>query len=222
MNREISIIVVAGGRGVRMNVDMPKQFLELSNKPVLMHTLECFYRYSSDMSIILVLPEDHMEFWVKLCKKHHFTVPHSVVKGGETRFLSVKNGLQKVDTKYVAIHDGVRPLVSSETLGRCFVAVKNHQAVIPVIDLTDSIRRVEDFSNSHPEDRTKFKLVQTPQVFDSSILKKCYELPYSKSFTDDASVVESAGHKVELVEGNRENIKITTPTDINIAESLLK
>lgn len=217
-----SVIIVAGGKGLRMNSEIPKQFIEISGKPVLMHTLERFYQFSPEMQIILVLPTEQIVFWKELCQKHDFEIVHTIVKGGETRFSSVKNGLEKVNTEFVAVHDGVRPLVSIETIQSCFDEAENCDAVIPVVDLVDSIRFVENAETSKPADRTKFKLVQTPQVFHTDILEKSYFLPYSDNFTDDASVVESAGYKVKLVEGNRENLKITTEIDLKIAETFLK
>lgn len=221
MKQKYSVIVVAGGKGLRMNSDVPKQFLELCGKPVLMHTLERFCKYSSDISAVLVLPAEQIDFWKNLCRKHHFNIPHIIVTGGETRFFSVKNGLKHIDAEFVAVHDGVRPLVSQETIERCFLETEKNDAVIPVMHLIESIRYVENSETTKPVDRAKYKLVQTPQVFRTEILKKSYEQPYSELFTDDASVVESAGYSVKLVEGNRENIKITTEMDLKIAESLL-
>lgn len=222
MKQSKCVIVVAGGKGLRMGSDIPKQFLELCGKPVLMHTLERFYQYSPDIKIVLVLPAEQMDFWGKLCKKHRFNITHTIVQGGSERFYSVKNGLKQVDTEFVAVHDGVRPLVSMETMERCFSEVEKHSAVVPVIDLVDSIRFVENTDISRPANRADYKLVQTPQVFRTDILKKSYELPFSNRFTDDASVVESAGNHVTLVKGNRENIKITTEVDLKIAEIFLK
>ncbi|VBB46108.1 2-C-methyl-D-erythritol 4-phosphate cytidylyltransferase [uncultured Paludibacter sp.] len=222
MKQKNSVIVVAGGKGLRMNSDVPKQFLELCGKPVLMRTLERFHSFSNTMPIILVLPVEQIEFWKNLCVKYNFNIPHTIVEGGKERFFSVKNGLNKVTAEFVAIHDGVRPLVSLETIERCFREVEKYNAVIPVVDVIDSIRFAESDEISKPMDRTKYKLVQTPQVFRTEILKISYELPYSENFTDDASVIETAGYKVKLVEGNRENIKITTEIDLKTAESLLK
>lgn len=222
MKQNKSVIVVAGGKGLRMNTDVPKQFLELAGKPVLMHTLERFYHFDNEIEITLVLPAEQIEYWKDLCEKYLFYLPHTVVSGGNARFFSVKNGLENIDTEFVAVHDGVRPLVSFETLERCFSAAEKSDAVVPVVDLVDSIRLVQNEENSQPADRTKYKLVQTPQVFRTEILKKSYLLPYSEYFTDDASVLEAAGYRVKLVEGNRENIKITTAVDLKIAEMLLE
>ena len=215
-------IIVAGGKGVRMGADIPKQFIEVQGKPVLMHTLETFRRYDASMPLILVLPAVQFGFWDELCRKHAFTLSHKVVAGGETRFQSVKNGLQAIGTAArVAIHDGVRPLVSAETIARCFDEAARHGAVIPVVDLVDSIRLLTE-GESLSVDRTAYKLVQTPQVFSSEIVLKAYEQDFSPLFTDDASVVEAGGTKIHLVEGNRENIKITTEFDLRIVETLMQ
>lgn len=215
------VIIVAGGKGERMNANIPKQFLELHGKPILMHTIEAFNRFDNTMQIILVLPETQIDYWKTLCKKHAFAVLQNIVIGGQTRFNSVQNGLKMVQTpSLVAVHDGVRPLVSSSTIARCFDAAGKYDAAIPVIDLIDSIRQVNE-DESLSVDRTKYKLVQTPQVFDAELLKKAYEQEFSVLFTDDASVVEALGTKIHLVEGNRENIKITTEIDLKMAETFL-
>ena len=214
-------IIVAGGKGERMNSDIPKQFLELLGKPILMHTLEVFHNFDASIQIKLVLPEVQINFWKELCTKHNFTLTHQIVAGGKTRFQSVKNGLEAVRTPaLVAVHDGVRPLVSIKTISCCFEAAENFDAVVPVFDLVESIRQITETS-SQSVDRNAYKLVQTPQVFDAELLKKAYEQEFSTLFTDDASVVEAAGTKVHLVEGNRENIKITTEFDLKMAEILL-
>lgn len=215
------VIIVAGGKGERMNANIPKQFLELHGKPILMHTIEAFNRFDNTMQIILVLPETQIDYWKTLCKKHAFAVLQNIVIGGQTRFNSVQNGLKMVQTpSLVAVHDGVRPLVSSSTIARCFDAAGKYDAAIPVIDLIDSIRQVNE-DESLSVDRTKYKLVQTPQVFDAELLKKAYEQEFSVLFTDDASVVEALGTKIHLVEGNIENIKITTEIDLKMAETFL-
>lgn len=215
-------IIVAGGKGERMNTDIPKQFLEIQGKPILMHTLEVFHRFDAAMQLILVLPSIQIQFWSELCKKHAFTLPHEIVTGGQTRFHSVKNGLQAVQSDgLIAVHDGVRPLVSVETISRCFVEAEKFEAVIPVIDMVDSVRQVTKNGNKSI-DRTALKLVQTPQVFDGKLLKKAYEQEFSPLFTDDASVVEAIGKDIYLVDGNRENIKITTEFDLKLAETILR
>lgn len=221
MNKSKVAIVVAGGKGERMQSEIPKQFIEINGKPILMYTLEAFERYDASIELILVLPATQLEFWENLCKKHAFTLKHKIVSGGATRFYSVKNGLEQVhENSIVAIHDGVRPLVSSQTLSRCFDSAAQRESAIPVVDLIDSIRQVTD-NGSISVDRSAYKLVQTPQIFDAALLKKAYNQNFSALFTDDASVVEAMGHPIELVEGNRENIKITTVMDLQLAELLL-
>ena len=221
MSKPKIAIIVAGGKGERMNADIPKQFIEIQGKPILMHTLEVFNRYDAQMQLILVLPEVQIKFWNELCAKHNFGLNHQIVVGGQSRFNSVKNGLQALKTPaIVAVHDGVRPLVSVETIERCFETAEKFDTAIPVVDLVDSIRQVSG-NGSKSVDRNAFKLVQTPQVFDVELLQKAYEQEYSPLFTDDASVVEALGAKIQLVEGNRENIKITTEFDLKMAESIL-
>lgn len=215
-------IIVAGGKGERMNTDTPKQFLEIQGKPILMHTLEVFHRFDAAMQLILVLPAVQIDFWRELCKKHAFRLPHEIVTGGQTRFHSVKNGLKALQTNgLIAVHDGVRPLVSVETISHCFAEAEKLGAVIPVIDMVDSVRQLTENGNQSI-DRTALKLVQTPQVFDDKLLKRAYEQEFSPLFTDDASVVEATGKEIYLVEGNRENIKITTEFDLRLAETILK
>jgi 2-C-methyl-D-erythritol 4-phosphate cytidylyltransferase len=221
MNKPKIAIIVAGGKGERMNADIPKQFLEIQGKPILMRTLDVFHKFDASMQLILVLPAFQIDFWENLCKKHNFTLPHQIVEGGNARFYSVKNGLETVEVPaLVAIHDGVRPLVSHQTISRCFEAAEKFDAAIPVVELIDSIRQLTK-DGSQSVDRNAFKLVQTPQIFDAELLKKAYKQDFSPLFTDDASVVEAMGAKVELVEGNRENIKITTEFDLKIAETLI-
>ena len=218
-------IVVAGGKGLRMGTNLPKQFLPLNGKPVLMHTLERFSQYSSTLQIILVLPKEQHEYWQKLCKEHVFAVKHTVVCGGETRFHSCLNGLKAIPKGvkgYVAIHDGVRPLVSVACIERCFNEAEKHKAVIPVVPVVDTLRFTNEQGEAKNVDRSAYSIVQTPQTFSVSLIKRAYEQPFSPTFTDDASVVESIKEPVFVVEGNRENIKITTPCDLLVAEALLK
>jgi len=217
------VVIVAGGSGTRMGAEVPKQFLLIQGKPILMHTLNVFANIPSVNEIVLVLPESQIEHWNSLCIKHHFTVKHTVTKGGETRYQSVKNGLMQISNPdaLVAIHDGVRPLISEEVIENCFMAAEKYGNAIPVVKPVESVR-IQEGGNSFIADREKVLLVQTPQVFKVSIIKKGYETPYQSSFTDDASVVEFMGEKIHLVEGNRENIKITTPLDLKIAETLMK
>lgn len=215
-------LIVAGGKGLRMGSDVPKQFLPIGGKPVLMRTLEAFYRCNKEIRLILVLPHSQQEYWRRLCGEYHFSLPHEVVDGGETRFHSVKNGLARVQTPaLVGVHDGVRPFVAEEVIRRCFEMAAERRAVVPVTDVVETIRRV-DKEGSVTVNRDDYKLVQTPQVFDADLLKQAYEQPYQPGFTDDASVVEFLGTAVALTAGNRENIKITTPFDLAIAEALLK
>jgi 2-C-methyl-D-erythritol 4-phosphate cytidylyltransferase len=204
-----------------MGQDIPKQFIRVGGRPVLMHTMEQFYGYDDSIEIILVLPEDQFSYWKALCRKFDFQMRHQLVRGGETRYNSVKNGLEVVSGELVAVHDGVRPFVAPETIKRCFHAAEIYGAVIPVMELVDSIRKVNG-PNSEMRPRYAYRSIQTPQVFRTSVLKKAYELPFSPDFTDDASVVEAAGYEITLVEGNRENVKITTPFDLVVAEAFLK
>lgn len=204
-----------------MGSDLPKQFICVGGKPVLMWTLEAFHRYDAQMTLILVLPQSQQAFWRTLCDTHGFTLPHCVAAGGETRFHSVQNGLAWVEEEgLVAVHDGVRPFVSQEVIDGCFRLAALRRAVVPVVDVVDTVRQLTD-EGSRTVDRSSYKLVQTPQVFDAMLLKQAYSRPYSPSFTDDASVVEAFGVPVALAEGNRENIKITTPFDLKIASALL-
>lgn len=218
---DLYALIVAGGSGKRMGIDTPKQFLELAGKPVLMHTIERFLKFNSSIEIIAVLPENQLRFWNELLKKYSFDIPHTLVKGGKHRFISVKNGLEFVNGPgLVAIHDGVRPLVSSETLKRCFEAAEKYGNAIPVISPSESIRIVTD-EGTEPINRAKIKIVQTPQVFDIDAIKNAYKQDYDPFFLDDATVLEKTGVKINLVEGNRENIKITNPEDLFIAQTLL-
>ncbi len=212
------VIIVAGGKGLRMGTDTPKQFLPIHGKPVLMWTIESFYRYDSSIHIVLVLPEDFNDYWSQLCLENQFSMPHDIAFGGETRFHSVKNGLEKVESGYVAVHDGARPFASKEMIATCFEEVAKNEAVIPVIPMTDSCRMMGNDGESHIVDRSKLRLVQTPQVFSVDLLKKAYNTPYQTTFTDDASVVEYLGHSIQLVNGETTNIKITNPIDLKMGE----
>ena len=214
-------LIVAGGKGLRMGSELPKQFLPIGGKPVLMRTLEAFHRFDEKMQIILVLPREQQDFWRELCEEHGFDIKHLIADGGETRFHSVKNGLALVNGIGVGgIHDGVRPFVSQEVIARCFREAVVRKAVIPVIDVVETVRHLTE-SGSETVSRNDYKLVQTPQVFDADLLKRAYEQEFTPFFTDDASVVEAMGVPVYLVEGNRENIKITTPFDLKVASALL-
>lgn len=216
-----SVIIVAGGKGLRMGSELPKQFLPIGGKPVLMHTLEVFRKYDANLQIILVLPHEQQDFWKQLCAEHHFTLEHILADGGETRFHSVKNGLVGVQGPgLVGVHDGVRPFVSVDVIRRCYDLAKKHKAVIPVIEIVETVRHLTN-AGSETVSRNDYKLVQTPQVFDIDLLKQAYAQEFSPFFTDDASVVESIGIPVCLAEGNRENIKITTPFDLKVGSVLL-
>ncbi len=217
------VIIVAGGKGLRMGSDTPKQFLPIGGKPVLMRTLERFREYSADLQIILVLPEAQQDYWRQLCEEYHFTVAYQLANGGQTRFHSVQNGLALVPDDaegVVGVHDGVRPFPSIEVIRNCYETARTAKAVIPVIPVVETVRHLEN-EGSVTVPRGEYKLVQTPQTFDIQLLKAANRQPYNDGFTDDASVVESYGHAITLVEGNRENIKITTPYDLKIAEVLI-
>ena len=216
-------IIVAGGKGVRMGGEVPKQFLPVNGKPVLMRTLETFRRFDAEMQLVVVLPQDQIAHWQELCRQQGCDIRHQVVAGGETRFHSVKNGLAIIPAEndaVVGVHDGVRPFVSQEVLKRCYDLAEEKKAVIPVIPVIETIRKINDAEVSETVPRSEYRLVQTPQVFNVALLKQAFQQPYTDAFTDDASVVEAMGTPVVLAEGNRENIKITTPFDLKIAEVL--
>lgn len=215
-------LIVAGGSGSRMNATVPKQFLLLNDKPVLMHTIERFHEYDNAIEIIVVLPEAQFELWESLCHEYKFSIRHQLVAGGSVRFESVKNGLSRIQGDgIVAIHDGVRPLVSFETIGRCFEVARLKGNAIPVMPVIESLRMI-DGENSKAVDRSSFVTIQTPQVFSVSEIKAAYNQPFSEVFTDDASVLEAAGSAINLVHGNIENIKITHPADLIFAGMLIK
>ena len=215
------VLIVAGGKGWRMGADIPKQFLPIGGRPVLMRTLEAFRAYNQDIQIVLVLPRDQQDYWAGLCEEYHFSIPHQVADGGETRFHSVRNGLERVQTPaLVGVHDGVRPFVSRDVIARCYALAATVKAVAPVIKVVETVRHLTE-GGSSTVNRDEYRLVQTPQVFDADLLKRAYAQPYQPSFTDDASVVEALGVPVALTEGNRENIKLTTPFDLKVGEALL-
>ncbi len=220
------LIVVAGGKGLRMGGDLPKQFQLLGDKPVLMVTLERLHAIDPTMQLILVLPADHLEMWMELCKKYEFSVPLLLAQGGATRFHSVQNGLAQVDDieeALVGVHDGVRPFVSSKVVDDCFREAWIHGAAIPMIEVQDSLRHIVGGNGvTEVVQRDRYRLVQTPQVFKLSILRSAYEQRFVESFTDDASVVEASGVQVVSVEGNRENIKLTTPFDFMVAKTIME
>ncbi len=218
------VVIVAGGKGLRMGNEIPKQFLEISGKPILMRTIDAFEHWGKADELILVLPENQIPYWNELCSKYNFSNEKlHVVCGGKTRFHSVKNALDTlVGDGIVAVHDGVRPFASVELIERCFENCSNKNGVIPAISVTDSLRKIAG-NESCAVNRADYRAVQTPQVFDLSTLKNAYEKNIDKAdfFTDDASVAESVGCKIKLVEGEKENIKITTSIDLVIAETFL-
>ena len=227
------VIIVAGGKGLRMGGELPKQFIPIEGLPVLMRTVNTFHACDSTIDIILVLPRDHQSYWQELCREYQFAVPHRIADGGATRFHSVQNGLALVDSPeaLVAVHDGVRPFVSHEVIIRCYHDAEQYGAVVPVIPVVETVRQLIAPTESTPSGavegassftvpRDAYRLVQTPQTFRATLLRRAYEQTYSDAFTDDASVVESLGHAVHLVDGNRENIKLTTPFDLVVARAL--
>jgi len=213
-------LIVAGGNGSRMGTETPKQFLTLAGKPILMRTIEKFSQYNSSIRIFLVLPSDEFEHWEKLCKKYDFEIQHKLVKGGDSRFLSVKNGLSQIpNTGIVFIHDGVRPLVSIKTLSLCEEMAKTEGNALPVTRVNQSLRIIGK-DGSHAVDRSFYRQVQTPQTFRTELIKRAYFSIDDNDFTDDGSVFETLDKKINLVEGNSENIKITNPVDLKLAETL--
>jgi 2-C-methyl-D-erythritol 4-phosphate cytidylyltransferase len=217
------VIIVAGGKGLRMGSDIPKQFLPIGGKPVLMRTIERFREYSPTLQIILVLPKAQQDYWQQLCKEYDFKVEYLLADGGETRFHSVQHGLALIPDDaegVVGVHDGVRPFPSIEVIRNCYETARTAKAVIPVIPVVETVRHLKG-ETSFTVPRDDYRLVQTPQCFDIQLLKAANRQPYNDGFTDDASVVESFGYEITLVEGNRENIKITTPYDLKIAEVLI-
>lgn len=216
------VVIVAGGSGTRMNSVVPKQFIELDGKPVLMHTIERFVKAIPGIKIIVVLSVAYQQQWADLCRKHSFEVLFQLADGGETRFHSVKNGLEFVpENCLVGIHDAARPLVSTQTICNAFEMAEKLGNGSPAVGIAESIREV-DGDNNKAVDRSRYYTIQTPQCFSSTLIKKAFLQEYKSAFTDDASVLEAIGVKINLVEGNRENIKITTANDIVIAEALLK
>ncbi len=215
-----AVIIVAGGQGLRMGGEVPKQFIPVGGRPILMRTIERFREYSDALQIIVVLPKDQQDYWKTLCREHSFAVDYLLADGGETRFHSVKNGLQLIpDTAdgVVAVHDGVRPFPSIKVIRACYDEARRSGAVLPVVPVVETLRHISGRNVL----RSDYMLVQTPQVFTIALLKEAYHQPYTEAFTDDASVVAAMGHAVSTVPGNRENIKITTPFDLQIAEVLV-
>ncbi len=223
MNKKKFVIIVAGGSGLRMGADLPKQFIKIGKLPILMHTLLQFKKYDKAIKTILVLPSSQISFWKELCIQHNFTTTHTIVEGGETRYHSVQNGLNSIpDTQgLIAIHDGVRMFVSTQGIKNAFDSALVNGSGVLSTPSKDSLRISENGENK-AVDRSKYCIIQTPQTFDLKQIKDAFELPYQATFTDDASVFENAGHKIHLVEGDYKNIKITTPEDLIIADTFLK
>lgn len=221
MNLKEYALIVAGGKGTRMKTKLPKQFLELNGLPVLMHTINAFYRYNENTEVILVLPEDDFQLWEELCTKHQYRKNIKLQKGGDSRFQSVRNGLSLIEGEgLVAIHDGVRPLVSEDIIGASYRLAAVHDSAVAAVRLKESIR-MTDQDNTKAMDRSRFRLIQTPQTFKTRLIKQAYEGKEDISLTDDASVAERAGHIISLFEGSYENIKITTPEDLVVAKALM-
>ncbi len=216
-----TIIITAGGIGKRMGGEIPKQFLLLAGKPVLMHTIERFYQFDNQAQIILTLPNEWKDYWEELCDNLDFSISHEIIDGGKERFHSIQNALQIAHGELIGVHDGVRPLVSISTIEKCFHTAKAKGNAIPVLEVKESLRKLEN-NHSSALVRSEYRLVQTPQVFKSDVLKKAYKQSFHSAITDDASLVESLGIQINLVEGNDGNIKITTPVDLQLAELLLK
>lgn len=214
-------MIVAGGSGTRMQSELPKQFIKLKGEPILMHTIRAF-SYDG-IKVTVVLPKSQISFWNELCQKQAFFLEHTVVKGGNTRFESVKNGLNSIEVNegLVAIHDGVRPIIKKEIIDLAFMSAEQNGNAIVSVPLKDSIRKVEYKQNEH-KDRSKYRLIQTPQTFQLQLIKSAFEVNYQSHFTDDASVLEYAGHRINLIDGDYRNLKITTPEDLLVAESFLE
>jgi 2-C-methyl-D-erythritol 4-phosphate cytidylyltransferase len=211
-------LIVTGGKGKRMNANIPKQFLLLNGTPILIHTLKQFSHFEE---IVLVLPHSQFDYWQKLCSAYNFTQKHTLVPGGTTRFYSVKNGLEKIDeNSVIAIHDGVRPLISTKLIDNLITETKNEVGIIPIVPVKDSIRKVEGENSVHV-DRSNLYKVQTPQCFLSADIKNAYTQEFSELFTDDASVFEANGGEIKTILGDEKNLKITTEEDLKIASILI-
>ncbi len=221
---DTAIIIVAGGSGTRMSAAVPKQFLALGGKPLLMHTVERFSKTLPGARLIVVLPESQIAYWNALCEEHGFAVPVEVVTGGDSRFASVSNGLAKAgDAAFVGVHDGVRPLASRELILSVLAQAQLTGAAIPTVEVTDSLRQIFLEEGSAVVDRNHYRAVQTPQFFEAGLLRQAYAAAGDgAAFTDDASVVEAFGHPVSLCPGDRRNLKVTTPEDLALAEIFLK
>ncbi len=217
-----AVVVVAGGSGQRMGSQIPKQYLDLEGKPLIIHTLEKFFTYDPEMKVVLVMAKSHLKLWDVISSSYKRGPGIVVALGGRTRYESVKNGLQLIeDGLVVGIHDAVRPLVSLDTIGRCYEAAAKTGSGIPVVDMDESVRMIRENGKSENLERRKLKRVQTPQAFRSEQIREAYSQTCDPSFTDDASVYESLFGQLTLVEGNNENIKITTPADLTLASLII-
>ena len=218
---EKSIIITAGGIGKRMGGSLPKQFLPIQGRPLLFYTIERFHQYDPNIEILLTLPEDWRSYWVALCKEFSFSIPHQVISGGKERYHSILLALAHSTGNLVGVHDGVRPFVSIETIARCYEKAQLDGSAVPVMPIKESLRKLNDELKSESVDRSAYRSVQTPQVFERNILVSAYERNFHDAITDDASLVEENGTTIYLVEGNEENIKVTTPLDLSFCEFLL-
>jgi len=218
-------IILGGGSGLRFGSSVPKQFLLLNGLPILMHSIKKFIESDNTTKIIVVLPHAQIDYWNELCVQYHFDIHHTVIEGGSTRFQSVKNAInsiQAANNDLIAVHDGVRPMISTKVIKEAFLVAQNDLTAIPAIPLTDSVRMLCKDGNSRPLLRDDLRAVQTPQTFNAQVLIKSYGVPYDNAFTDDASVVEKAGHKINLIDGDPNNIKITHSADLLLAEELIR
>ncbi len=216
------VILAAGGKGLRMDADIPKQFILFNNKPVLFHTIEAFFKFDQNISIIIVLPDNYLNYWQKLVSDFSFDVPHKVVTGGETRYNSVKNALSFVENfDLVAVHDAVRPFITSIFLQKLFYVAQKNGSAVPIVSVSDTIREINE-SQTKVLRRENIFMVQTPQVFFKEWLINAYNIQYSDEITDDAMLLEKAGYKLTFVEGLKYNIKITTPEDLFLANCISK
>lgn len=212
-----TIIITAGGIGKRMGSELPKQFMELKGLPVLMHTIQKFYTFEPTIQIIVTLPEDWISFWHELQAKNNFIIPHEIVSGGNERYDSIKNAIQRANGEVIGVHDGSRPCVSTATIEKAFLAAEKYGSGVPCLQMAESIREVKGES-SQARNRSNYRIIQTPQCFSRELITKAYLQPFHAGITDDASLVEESGHAITLTEGNPENIKITYLQDLKIAE----
>lgn len=215
-----SVIITAGGIGKRMGSELPKQYIPIKGFPILMHTIRKFREYNSGIQIVVSLPRDYMQMWKDLCEKYNFDIQHEITEGGKERYHSIKNALRSVTGEVVMIHDAVRPFVSIQTIINVVEKARTHNAAIPVLPIKDTLRKGTKVNSKH-QDRSEFWSVQTPQAFKLELIQKAYQIPYSNAVTDDASLVEAMGMQVSLTDGNEENLKITTPFDLVLAEFIL-